>query len=434
MTSTKAKPTNENLTDTRVRKFKPEAKLYRVWDAIVPGFHVQITPGGNKAFRVQFQRSGGAKVQVTLGEFPSLSTEAAREKARILRQLHRDGRDIKAHLLGERKAQDLDDLVKIWRADFAPRLKKTTQDSYESIIKTTLLPALGSRFVKDLGYEDVKNLYRDARERTPTQANRAVAVLSKLFSIAETEGMRPDGSNPCRKVSREADKPRKRIFTAAELAKLEGALSVLVNEGRIELANADLIRFIAFSGLRRTEAMRLRFDDFDLDQNTMTFTEHKTDSAGDKVLPLNTHLRLILKRHSDVKVSPYLFPGIFLDRPFNGLGKVWERIRAKADLVDITPHDLRRTFMSTCTELGYPPAIGDALLGHSLGKIRDTYINLGPDGILAQATQETADWVASALAGQAPKRGKKIATPREPRKSKTRTREANPVEEDQRIR
>jgi len=434
MTSKKAKPTNENLTDTRVRKLKPKGKLYRVWDITVPGFHVQVTPGGNKAFRVQFQRSNGTKVQVTLGEFPSLTAEVAREKARVLRQLHRDGRDIRAQLLGERKAQDLDDLVQIWRADFAPRLKKTTQDSYESIIRTTLLPALGSRFVKDLGYEDVKNLYRDARERTPTQANRAVAVLSKLLSIAETEGMRPDGSNPCRKVAREADKPRKRILTAAELAKLEVALSALVQERRIELANADLIRFIAFSGLRRTEAMHLRFDDFDLDQNTMIFTEHKTDSAGDKVLPLNTHLRLILKRHADEQVSPYLFPGLSLDRPFNGLGKVWERIRVKADLLDITPHDLRRTFMSTCTELGYPPAIGDALLGHSLGKIRDTYINLGPDGILAQATQETSDWIASALAGQAPKRGKKVTTPKEPRKTKPKRKRPIPVEVDHRAR
>jgi len=224
MTSTTpTKPTNENLTDTRVRKLKAAEKLYRVWDATIPGFHVQVTPKGSKAFRVQFQRSDGAKVQVTLGEFPSLTTEAAREKAQILRQLHRDGRDIKAHIVEERKAQDLEGLVKIWRTDFAPKLKKTTLASYESIIRTTILPVLGARLVKDLGYDDVKNLYRDARTRTPTQANRAVAVLSKLFSVAETEGLRPDGSNPCHKVAREADKPRKRILSAAELAKLEAA-------------------------------------------------------------------------------------------------------------------------------------------------------------------------------------------------------------------
>jgi len=402
------KPTNEYLTDTRVKKLKVTGKLYRVWDNNTPGFQVQITPKGSKTFRVQFQRSDGAKVQVTLGEFPSLTAEAAREKAQALRKLHRDGRDIRAHVLGEREAQDLTGLVEIWRADFAPRLKKTTLASYESIIRTTILPILGSRLVKDLGYDDVRNLYRDARERTPTQANRAVAVLSKLFSIAETEGLRPDGSNPCHKVAREADKPRKRILTAAELAKLETALTTLVAEHRLQLANADLVRFIALSGLRRSEALRLRFTDFDHDQNTMTFVDHKTDNFGDKVLPLNSHLRLIIQRHADAKISPYIFPGRSLDQPFNGLGKIWERIRIKASIEDVTPHDLRRTFMSTCTELGYPPAIGDALLGHSLGKIRDTYINLGPDGILAQASQETADWVSSALAAQGPKRGKKV--------------------------
>ena len=76
--------------------------------------------------------------------------------------------------------------------------------------------------------------------------------------------------------------------------------------------------------------------------------------------------------------------------------------------MNVTPHDLRRTFMTTCTELGYPAAIGDALLGHSLGRIRDTYVNLGSEGIMATASQETADWVASALRGENPKPGVKI--------------------------
>jgi integrase len=88
---------------------------------------------------------------------------------------------------------------------------------------------------------------------------------------------------------------------------------------------------------------------------------------------------------------------------------MWARVMDEAKLADVTPHDLRRTFMTTCTELGYPLAIGDALLGHSLGKIRDTYVNLGSEGIMATASQETADWIAAAMAGKKVKLGVKVA-------------------------
>ena len=64
--------------------------------------------------------------------------------------------------------------------------------------------------------------------------------------------------------------------------------------------------------------------------------------------------------------------------------------------------------MSTSMELGYPAAIGDALLGHSLGKIRDTYVHLGSQGIMATASRETADWIAAAMAGKPVKPGVKV--------------------------
>ena len=49
------------------------------------------------------------------------------------------------------------------------------------------------------------------------------------------------------------------------------------------------------------------------------------------------------------------------------------------------------------------------LLGHSLGKIRDTYVHLGSQGIMATASQETADWIAAAMAGKSVKPGVKVA-------------------------
>ena len=104
-----------------------------------------------------------------------------------------------------------------------------------------------------------------------------------------------------------------------------------------------------------------------------------------------------------------MFPGRSLDKAFNGFGKVWLRIQAFAGLTGLTPHDFRHTFQTTCMEQGYPAAIADSLLGHSLGRIRDTYVNFGTDGILAQASQTTSDWIAAALSGAQPMTGIKVA-------------------------
>ena len=69
----------------------------------------------------------------------------------------------------------------------------------------------------------------------------------------------------------------------------------------------------------------------------------------------------------------------------------------KCKVEGATPHDLRRTFATACTEVGNHPATADVLLGHSLGRIRDTYIANGPDGMLRKASQDTADRIVEGM-------------------------------------
>ncbi len=399
------------LTDTRVKGFKTTGKLYRVWDSHVPGFLLQVTPNGSKSFGVCFQRNNGQKVSATIGTFGAWSTDSAREKAQVLRKLHETGHDVRATLKAERSPLTMANLVELWRADYAPRLKPSTRESYESIIRTKILPGIGNRLLKDLAYDDIKALYRKVQAQTPVQANRMAATLSKLFSIAERESWRTDGSNPCHKLERGREKARKVVFSATHLQALDSALKTLVEGHKLSEAIADLIRFIALSGLRRGEALNLTWNDVDLETGVMRFTEHKTDEDGEKLLPLNSHLKDILRRRAKERISRFIFPGRLIDRPANGFGKVWKRIRESAGLQGFKQHDLRHTFETNCVELGHPVVIGDILLGHSLGRIRDTYLSLRPDGVMARASQETADWIAAAMAGANPKVGEKISHP-----------------------
>ena len=414
------------LTKARVEAIKPAETVVRVFDALVQGFHLRVTPAGTKSYALTFQRPDGRKVHLTIGDAGTWTAEAAREKARELRAIHDEGGDARAYLQGQRGAKDIEGLVKLWRTEgYRDSLKPSSRRSYDSICKCIILPALGNRLIKDLDFPTVRALHRKESKENPIGANRMITVLSRLMNVAEDEGLRTRGTNPCVRFPKTKERPCKRILTAPELGRLEASMHSLEAAGKLDQIAADMIRFLACSGLRAGEASNLLWKDVDLDHGTMTIRDHKTDATmGPKVLPLNQPLRAILSRRALDRLDRLVFPGLKLGKPdkdgkkhlgpIQGLRNMWLRILKVegCGLGDATPHDLRRTFMSVSVELGYPPAIGDTLLGHSLGKIQDTYTRLSMDGILRNASEDTAAWIAAALRGENPKSGQKV-TPAE---------------------
>lgn len=407
------KPESKTLTDTRVARLKATGKLYRVWDDKVPGFHVQVTPAGDKSYRVQFQRKSGDKVAVPIGKTSVWSEEAARKKAEELRMDHDKGLDVRAKRKEELNASDLQALVARWRLDPTGKLKlkERTRASYESVLKNNILPSLGNRLVKDINRKDVRDFHAKVSQEHKTTANRAVAVLSNLLNFAQAIDWRDEGAaNPCHEPPKNPEKTKDRILERAELAALDTALSALEKAETLGSAAADLIRFLVLSGLRTSEAMGLKFTDVSLDGGVMRFEEHKTaGKAGVKKLPLNSHLVTLIQRRAASQISAYLFPGWVENKPMVGLAKMWARVITEAKLKNVSPHDLRRTFYTTVVKLTMSFDVADILTGHSLPKIRATY-GIAPEEspVVVNASQDAADWIVAAMAGKKVKAGVKV--------------------------
>src|SRR5260370_16317103 len=70
------------LTDRGLRVLKPKPKQFTIWDSLIPPFGVRISATGRKAFIVMRRPAGGTKpIRVTLGHYPAMSLEKAREAA-----------------------------------------------------------------------------------------------------------------------------------------------------------------------------------------------------------------------------------------------------------------------------------------------------------------------------------------------------------------
>src|SRR5262249_5937028 len=71
------------LDDAAASRLPPARKGKRsyLYDAEVPGFGIAVTEKGTKTFFL-YRKIGGIPKRITLGHFPEMTVEAARQKAR----------------------------------------------------------------------------------------------------------------------------------------------------------------------------------------------------------------------------------------------------------------------------------------------------------------------------------------------------------------
>ena len=110
---------------------------------------------------------------------------AARAEAAELKKRIDRGEDPLAEIAAERAAPTVADMCARFEAEHLPRTRPATQRDYKAIIKNDILPALKNHKVADVTYSDVDALHRKITKRGATYlANRTVAILSKMFSLA----------------------------------------------------------------------------------------------------------------------------------------------------------------------------------------------------------------------------------------------------------
>lgn len=346
------------------------------WDNALPGFGLRVKTSGVKSFVVQYRsRQTGQSKRKTLGRYgPTLSLHAARDMAKKLLSEVVRGEDPVTTARAARHAPTVHQLAEQYLSEHAiPKKRPGSIRNDRSMLDRCILPKMGSLRVRDVTHAQVQKLHNAMRE-TPYQANRTLALLSKMFELSMRWEMRAD--NPARGVEKFAEEKRDRWLSGTELKRLLTALSEHPNQ-----IAADAIRLQLLTGARIGEVLNAQWTDFDLDRGVWIKPSHHTKQKRREHLPLSAAACALVAemQASRADLGPWLIPGRSPEQPYKDLKAFWRSVTKAASLQNYRIHDNRHTHASHLVSSGLSLPIVGRLLGHTNPLTTQRYAHLADD-------------------------------------------------------
>lgn len=419
----------ERLTIRRIDALVPLNERYTVWDEELTGLGVRVSPksgrfpNGRKLFILYYRTADGVERRPTLGALGQMTLEQARDEARNYLAKVRLGADPSAERQNARAAATVDELADRYLREHAKVHKKpssATKD--EQNLKLHVRTRFGSRKITSITSVDVERMHHEMLE-TPGAANRVLALFSKMMNLAEKWRLRPEHSNPCRHVTKYAERKVHHDLSEIETARLAKILrdaedaharirAERPREKDRDLAAhptaTDAVRLLLLTGCRRGEVLGLGWNEVDLERKALRFLDSK---GGAKTIALNAPALALLEARPRIVGSPWVFPS-----PKNpakhlvGLPKIWHRLRKRAGLEkmrDGAPfrlHDLRHNLASYGASEGLNLLEIGKLLGHRVPATTARYAEL-VDAAQAKVSNRVGATIAKAM-GSRKKGGK----------------------------
>ncbi|WP_181299019.1 site-specific integrase [Pseudomonas sp. Q2-TVG4-2] len=350
-------------------------------DTIVPGFLCKVTPTGRKVFMLQYRTNSGVRRKPALGQFGELTVEQARSLAQDWLAEVRRGGDPGHDKAEARRAPTVKELCNRFMEDHSKvRNKPSTQYSYRYHIDRYIVPAFGSKKAHEVTRHDITALMK-CMEKSPTQANRVLACVRKMFNLAELWGYRADGSNPCRHVSKYPEKGSTRLITDEQMVKLFAYLDKAEAEELEHPTYLLAIRLQFEFAARMSEILLLRWDWLDLPNSRVVWPDSKT---CDMSKPLSMEVRRLLEKAPRYGNSFYVCPATRnRDKPLSphAYYNAWRRILDRAGVPRVGSHGIRHRSATDIANSGISVKVGMALTAHKTVAMFMRYVHTEDDPV-----------------------------------------------------
>jgi integrase len=362
-----------------------------LWDDAIAGFGVAAFPSGKKVYVCQY-RHGGRSRRANIGEHGRLTPNEARSEAKKLLGVVETGADPIEARRGGRAVRTFgevaDDFLSL---HVATKRKSRTGAEYRRILKTIVLPALGSKRIIDVQRADLARLHGKL-VGTPYEANRALALISAMWNWAARRGEVALADNPAKGIERYPEHGRERFLTVDELARLGDAL----RETKIDPFAAAALRLLILTGARLREILDAQWQHVDFERGVIFLADSKT---GAKPLYLNAAALAILAEIPRIDGNPHIIPGGKTGQPRADLKKPWAAACKAAGLEGLRLHDLRHSFASVGAGASLGLSVIGKLLGHSQAATTHRYAHLDADP-MRRAAETIGATISAAMNGK----------------------------------
>jgi integrase len=429
------------LTVKRIESAGAKPARQEIPDGLLVGLYLVVQPSGAKSFAVRYRYAGQPR-KLTLGAFPAITLESARDIGGKALRAAAEGRDPatekqaaktdakKAEVEAVRGRRDLFENV---AREFIERhaMKNTRESSWRETARIlgfkpdpdnagkllvveplkdkppTVINLWGGRRVQEITKRDVIALLDTVRDRAPVMANRNLAVVRKLFNWCLARDVIQ--VSPCTLIEPPApERSRDRILTDDELRLVWNAT------GADTSPFGPLVKMLILTGQRLAEVGGMRWDELDLESKLWTLPAERVKNGERHEVPLSDAAVEILEALPRIKTTAGFVFTTTRNAAVSGFSRAKDRLDAavKASLPrgakppeHWTFHDLRRTMASGMARLGIQLPVIEKVLNHSSGSFRGivgVYQRHSFADEKRQALDAWASFVQSTVSGKRP--------------------------------
>ena len=368
------------LTQRRVDALPRRRTVRDVRDTALKGYGVRVMPSGTKRYFIHSQHQG-RRVWKIVGDAGTMTEAEARNRARSMLAVLRDGRDADAEAPGEALFETVAEEV---FTRYGRRWKPRTLQVNRIYLRRQILPFFEERFIGAITCQDVQDWFRSLHA-TPAAANRSAPILSVIMQQAEAWGYRPENSNPCNGIRRYRQARSERFLSPEEYRRLA---RVLDRHEADRPFHAAAVRLLLLTGCRKSEILTLKWRFYR--EGKLYLPDSKT---GPRTVWLCATARDVLDRLP--RPSRWVFPVGDLRTPWDWLDPFWRHVRKEAGLEDVRLHDTRHSYASMALLSEETIRTVGRLLGHEKASTTLKYAHLSDTSL-----REAIDALAPVLSGR----------------------------------
>lgn len=296
------------------------------FDTKTSGLQLRVTPTGSKSFCVFRRIKGGQPERVTIGTFPDMTVEQARKAASSIVASIESGANPaevkRAHKAQPTFSEAFDDFLIGKRKRNGTALSDRTKRDYRDVLRLYLDP-IKSKKLSDVTRSDVKTIQRNATKTSAAQADRAVAVVSSVFSFM-LDQERFSGTNPASRIQKNLPAERDRFVQADELPALFAAIA--------QSSQRDYFLLSLLTGARRSNVQAMAWKDVDMDGAVWRIG--KTKNGTPQNVTLSPEAVAVLRARAEGgNDSPFVFRGAGATGHLVEPKKAWDTCKRAASFI-----------------------------------------------------------------------------------------------------